>query len=68
MLDSYSMTLNGVAIPISESGIAWPEDIGIFKNVNLMDQWMDVTNGKNEFIINRAFHCLDEHCRISSFS
>ena len=45
-IDTYSMTFGGVSIPISETGIAWSEDIGVFKNVNLQNQWIDVTNGK----------------------
>jgi hypothetical protein len=50
-LDTYSWTdPNGTNIPILETGIAWSEDIGIYQNANLTNQWIDVTNGKFLFI------------------
>ena len=64
-IDTYSMTFNGVTIPISESGIAWSEDIGVYKNVNLLNQWIDVTNGKFRRHIDRTFHRLDARCRLA---
>lgn len=33
-------------VVITETGIAWSEDIGIYQNTNLSNQWLDVTNGK----------------------
>ena len=36
---------SGSTVFISEKGIAWPEDRSTYKNVDLRNQWIDVTNG-----------------------
>ena len=35
----------GSTILLNEKGITWPEDKSTYKNVNLQNQWIDVTNG-----------------------
>jgi hypothetical protein len=50
VLDTYKLLdSNKNVISITETGIAWTEDIGDYKNVNLNNQWLDVTNGKFSF-------------------